>query len=102
MIRTVIFPAAKAGIVTGVMLGIARIAGETAPLLFTAFGNDTVSLSPSEPVSSLTMQVYQYAKSPFNDLISQAWTGALVLLLFVLTLSLTARLMISRSRLRTA
>jgi phosphate transport system permease protein len=102
MIRTVIFPAAKAGIVTGVMLGIARIAGETAPLLFTAFGNEAFTLNPTEPVSSLTMKVYQYAGSPYDDWVAQAWTGALVLLLFVFALSLGARLMISRSRLRIA
>jgi phosphate transport system permease protein len=102
MIRTVIFPAAKAGVVTGVMLGIARIAGETAPLLFTAFGNDNVNFNPSQPMGSLTMKVYLYATSANDDWIAQAWSGALVLLLFVFALSLTARLLVSRSRLRTA
>ena len=84
------------------MLGIARIAGETAPLLFTAFGNALLNLSPSQPVSSLTLKVYEYAQSPFDDQVNLAWTGALVLLLFVLILSLVARLVISRSRIRIA
>lgn len=101
-IRTVVFPAAKAGVVTGVMLGIARIAGETAPLLFTAFGNDNVNLNPSQPMGSLTMKVYLYAISPYNDWIAQAWAGALVLLLFVMTLSLGARLLVSRSSMRSS
>jgi len=102
MISSVVFPAAKAGIVTGVMLGIARIAGETAPLLFTAFGSNQMSFRPSEPVSSLTMKIYEYASSPYDDWIGQAWAGALILLLFVLILSLGARFMISRSRVTSA
>lgn len=97
-IRMVILPAARAGILTGIMLGVARIAGETAPLLFTAFGSDVMNLKPSEPVSSLTMKVYQYAISPYDDWVAQAWAGALVLLLFVFTLNLGARLLASRSR----
>lgn len=101
-IRTVVLPAAKAGVLTGVMLAIARVAGETAPLLFTAFGNDLVNFNPAKPVSSLTMAIYQYSVSPYDSWINQAWAGALVLLLFVLTLSLGARLMISRSRVRLA
>lgn len=91
-LRTVILPAARSGVLTGVMLAIARIAGETAPLLFTAFGNDQFSANPSQPVSSLTMKIYQYANSPYNDWIAQAWAGALVLLMIVLALSITARL----------
>ncbi len=102
MIRTVVFPAAKAGIVTGVMLGIARIAGETAPLIFTAFGSNQWKLAPSEPVSSLTMKIYDYATSSYDNWINQAWSGALVLLIFVLVLSLIARLTISRSQVRPA
>jgi phosphate transport system permease protein len=99
MIRTVVFPAARAGVVTGVMLGIARIAGETAPLIFTAFGSSK-NVDPSKPVSSLTMVVYNYATSPYDDWVSQAWAGALILLLFVFAISLSARLIISRSRIR--
>ncbi|HVT13489.1 MAG TPA: phosphate ABC transporter permease subunit PstC [Fimbriimonadaceae bacterium] len=102
MIRTVVVPAAKAGVLTGVMLAIARVAGETAPLLFTAFGNDLVNMNPGKPVSSLTMSIYLYSVSPYDSWINQAWAGALVLLLFVLTLSLAARLMIVRSRVRLA
>lgn len=100
MIRTVIIPAARAGVVTGVMLGIARIAGETAPLLFTAFGSEVMDMRPSQPVSSLTLKIYVYAISPYKDWIQQAWAGALVLLLFVLILSLAARIAISRSAVR--
>ncbi len=87
----VVLPAARAGILTGVMLSVARISGETAPLLFTAFGSDQLSWKPTEPVSSLTMKIYQYAGSPYDDWISQAWSGALVLVVMVLMVSLLAR-----------
>ncbi|MBI1755730.1 MAG: phosphate ABC transporter permease subunit PstC [Fimbriimonas ginsengisoli] len=100
-IRSVIVPAAKSGILTGIMLGIARIAGETAPLLFTAFGSDQVNKNPAESVSSLTMKIYQYAISPYDDWIQQAWGGALVLLLLILVLSIGARLA-TRGRMRRA
>lgn len=95
--RKVILPAAKNGILTGVMLGLARILGETAPLLFTAFGNDELNVNPSAPVSSLTMKIYQYAISPYDDWVAQAWAGALILLALVLGLNLTARFARSRA-----
>jgi phosphate transport system permease protein len=82
---------ATSGIATGVILAIARVAGETAPLLFTAFGNRFWSTSLMQPVASLTVQVYTYAISPFADWQRQAWAGALVLTGIVLTLELGVR-----------
>lgn len=89
---TVVLPAALPGILTGVMLALARIAGETAPLLFTAFNNHYWSTSLTQPIASLTVQVYTYATSPYDDLHRQAWAGALVLVALVLTCSILARL----------
>jgi phosphate transport system permease protein len=88
---TVVLRTALPGIVTGVLVAIARIAGETAPLLFTAFGNQFWSLSPFRPIAALPMQLYVYAISPFNDWRAQAWAGALVLVGLVLALSVAAR-----------
>jgi phosphate transport system permease protein len=82
---------AAGGIATGVILAIARIAGETAPLLFTAFGNRFWSTSLTSPIASLTVQVYTYAISPFPDWQRQAWAGALVLTTIVLALELGVR-----------
>ena len=76
---------------TGVVLGIARAAGETAPLLFTALGNRFWSTSLDEPIASLTVFVYDYAKSPFDDWIRQAWAAALVLILLVVVLNVIFR-----------
>jgi phosphate transport system permease protein len=89
---TVVLPAALPGILTGVMLALARIAGETAPLLFTAFNNHYWSTSLLQPIATLTVQVYTYATSPYDDLHRQAWAGALVLVTLVLTCSILARL----------
>src|SRR5262245_5544886 len=88
---SVVLPAALPGIVTGVVLALARVAGETAPLLFTAFNNRFFNTALSEPISSLTVQVYTYAISPYDDWHRQAWAGALVLVAIVLTCSLLAR-----------
>ena len=85
-------PAALPGIITGIVLALARIAGETAPLLFTAFNNRFFSTSLTQPISSLTVQVYTYAISPYEDWHRQAWAGALVLVSIVLICSLLARL----------
>ena len=95
---TVIVPAALPGIITGVVLALARIAGETAPLLFTSFNNRFFSRSLTEPISSLTVQIYTYAISPYDDWHRQAWAGALVLVAFVLTCSLLARMATARIR----
>jgi phosphate transport system permease protein len=89
---SVVLPAALPGIITGVVLALARIAGETAPLIFTAFNNRYWSTSLTQPISSLTYQVYTYAKSPNEDWHRQAWAGALVLVTIVLACSLLARL----------
>jgi phosphate transport system permease protein len=88
----VVLPAALPGIMTGIVLALARVAGETAPLLFTAFNNRFWSTSLTQPISSLTVQIYAYAISPYEDWHRQAWAGALVLVLIVLACSLLARL----------
>jgi phosphate transport system permease protein len=88
---TVVLPAAAPGIVTGVVLALARIAGETAPLLFTSFNNRFFSTSLTQPISSLTVQVFTYAISPYEDWHRQAWAGALVLVSIVFLCSLVAR-----------
>lgn len=82
---------ALGGIVTGCLVGIARVAGETAPLLFTAFGNLVFTTNPSQPMESLPHQIYVYATGPFEEWHRQAWAAALVLMGMVLILSLTAR-----------
>jgi phosphate transport system permease protein len=89
---SVVLPAALPGIITGVVLALARIAGETAPLLFTAFNNRFWSTALGEPISTLTVQVYTYAKSPHDDWHRQAWAGSLVLVSLVLVCSILARL----------
>jgi len=82
---------ALGGIVTGCLVGIARVAGETAPLLFTALGNITFTLSVTQPMQTLSLQIYVYATGPFDEWHRLAWASALVLMGLVLTLSLTAR-----------
>lgn len=89
---TVVLPAALPGILTGVVLALARIAGETAPLLFTSFNNRFWSTSLAQPMSALTVQVYSYAKAAHEDWHRQAWAGALVLVTLVFVCSLVARL----------
>jgi phosphate transport system permease protein len=88
---TVVLPSAAPGIVTGVVLALARIAGETAPLLFTSFNNRFFTASLTQPIASLTVQVFTYAVSPYEDWHRQAWAGALVLVSIVLFCSLAAR-----------
>jgi phosphate transport system permease protein len=93
----VIIPTALGGIVTAVLLAVARAAGETAPLLFTALNNQYWNTDPSQPTASLTVQIYNYAISPYEDWHSKAWTAALVLLMLVGLLNLAARFL-SRNR----
>jgi len=93
---TVVLPAALPGIVTGVLLAIARVAGETAPLLFTSLNNAYFSTDPREPISTLTVQVYTFATSPYPEWHRQAWAGALVLVALVLTCSVLARFATAR------
>ena len=83
--------AARAGMVTGVLLAIARISGETAPLLFTALNNQFWSLNLNAPVASLPVVIFQFALSPYHDWQKLAWTGALIITLAVLALSIIAR-----------
>jgi phosphate transport system permease protein len=80
---SIILPTARAGIVTGVMLAFARVAGETAPLLFTAFGNQFWNLRPNEPIAAMPLQIYTYALSPYDEWHRQAWAGALVLVALI-------------------
>jgi phosphate transport system permease protein len=89
---TVVLPAALPGIITGIVLALARIAGETAPLLFTSFNNRFFTTSLTQPIASLTVQVFTYAISPYEDWHRQAWAGALVLVTIVFLCSLFARL----------
>jgi phosphate transport system permease protein len=88
---TVVLPATLPGIITGIVLALARIAGETAPLLFTALNNRFFSTSLRQPISSLTVQIFNYAQSPYDDWHRQAWAGALVLVTIVLLCSIMAR-----------
>ncbi len=87
----VVLPAALPGILTGILVALARIAGETAPLLFTAFGNRFFSTRLDQPIASLTVQIYTYAISPYEDWHRQAWAGAFLLVMAVLVLSILAR-----------
>ncbi|MFG1282303.1 phosphate ABC transporter permease PstA [Xanthobacter autotrophicus] len=89
--------AARAGIVTGILLAIARAAGETAPLLFTSLGNNSWSTDLSKPMASLPIAIYQYAGSPFDDWVSLAWAGALLITVGVLVLNVASRLFLARS-----
>jgi phosphate transport system permease protein len=98
----VVLPTAASGIVTAIMLGIARVAGETAPLLFTALGNSATQLSPSGQMESLPHQIYVYATSPYADQHRQAWAGAFVLFALIVVLNLTARLLTRRLAARTS
>jgi phosphate transport system permease protein len=93
---TVVVPAALPGILTGVLLALARVAGETAPLLFTALNNQFFTSDPRQPISTLTVQVYTYAMTPYEDLHRQAWAGALVLVGIVFSCSLLARFATAR------
>jgi phosphate transport system permease protein len=93
---TVVVPAALPGILTGILLALARVAGETAPLLFTAFNNSFFNTDIRQPIATLTVQVFYYANSAYKDWHRQAWAGALVLVAIVLTCSLLARLATAR------
>ena len=88
---TIVLRTATAGIVTGVLVAVARIAGETAPLLFTAFGNNFWSLRLDQPIAALPLQIFSYAISPYDEWHSLAWAGALVLIAVVFIISVAAR-----------
>ena len=87
----IVLPTARAGIITGVMVAVARVAGETAPLLFTAFGNRFWHQGLDQPIAALPLQIFAYAISPYDDWHRQAWAGALVLIGMVFVVSLAAR-----------
>jgi phosphate transport system permease protein len=93
---SVMVPAALPGIMTGILVALARIAGETAPLLFTAFNNRYFSARLDQPISSLPVQIYTYAVAPYEDWHRQAWAGALVLVGFVFIFSVLARVVTRR------
>jgi phosphate transport system permease protein len=93
-ITRICYRAARAGMVTGVLLAVARISGETAPLLFTSLNNQFWSTNLNAPVSSLPVVIFQFALSPYKDWQSLAWTGALIITLAVLALSITARALV--------
>jgi len=95
-IATVVLPAARAGIVTGMLLALARVAGETAPLLFTAFGNQFWSPGWNQSSSSLPVMIYTYAIAPYDDWHRQAWAAGLVLLGLVLVANVGTRVVVSR------
>ena len=97
-IVTVVLPAASGGILTGMLLALARVAGETAPLLFTAFGNRYWGQGWGQPIASLPVMIYTYAISPYNDWHRQAWAAGLVLLMLVLLSNLGARFILARSK----
>jgi phosphate transport system permease protein len=88
---TVVLRTATAGIVTGVLVAVARIAGETAPLLFTAFGNQFWSIRLDQPIAALPLQIFVYANSPYDDWRRLAWAGSLVLIALVFLISVAAR-----------
>lgn len=91
-----ILPAAAPGVITGALLSVARASGETAPLLFTAFGNQILQLNPNSQIQALPLTVYQYALTPYKSLQDQAWGAALVLVVMVLAINLISRWVLRR------
>jgi len=99
---SVVLRTATAGILTGIMLAFARVAGETAPLMFTAFGNQFWSVSPNQPAAALPLQIFYYATSAFEELNRQAWAGALVLIVLIVGTIGIVRLVASRGLMKGA
>ena len=95
-IVSIVIPSARAGIITGVMLAFARIAGETAPLIFTAFGNQFWSLSPNQPIAALPLQIYTYALSAYDEWHRLAWAGSLMLVVIIVGTSTLVRFVFLR------
>ena len=98
VIRNVAYRAVSSGIVTGILLAVARMTGETAPLIFTALGNSLFSADPTQPMSSLPLIIYEFARSPYAEQQKLAWTGALIVTAAVLTLSISARVLSAPKR----
>jgi phosphate transport system permease protein len=94
-ITNVIYPAARSGILTGLLLAVARISGETAPLLFTALNNQFWSSNLAAPMANLPVVIFQFALSPYPNWQQLAWSGALLITLSILILSISARLVVS-------
>ena len=92
----IVLPTALGGVITGILIAVARVAGETAPLLFTAFGNQFWSISLNQPIAAIPLQVFNYAISPYDEWHVQAWAGALVLIVLVFGISLLARIATGR------
>jgi len=92
----VVVPAAASGIATGAMLAVARVSGETAPLLFTAFGSRFFSTDLNQPIASLTVQIYNYAISPYDEWHAQAWAATLVLMTLILGINIIVRILTRR------
>ena len=97
-ITRICYRAARAGMLTGVLLAVARISGETAPLLFTSLNNQFWSTNLNAPISSLPVVIFQFALSPYRDWQSLAWTGALIITMAVLALSITARALVATGK----
>jgi phosphate transport system permease protein len=98
MIQKVAYRAARAGMITGVLLAVARISGETAPLLFTALNNQFWSVDMNAPIASLPVVIFQFALSPYKDWQQLAWTGALIITMAVLALSIIARVLTAQRK----
>ncbi|HEX3396720.1 MAG TPA: ABC transporter permease subunit, partial [Steroidobacteraceae bacterium] len=94
-ILSVLYPAARSGIVTGLLLAIARISGETAPLLFTALNNQFWSTNLNAPMANLPVVIFQFALSPYKDWQDLAWAGALIITITILILSISARVLLA-------
>jgi len=98
VILQVVYRGAKAGILTGVLLGVARVAGETAPLLFTSFNDNFLNTDMSQPMASLTVTMYNYATSPYEDWQKLGWAAAFILSMFILSLNVLGRLFLLKKR----
>lgn len=98
VLATVVIPAARDGIITGIMLNLARVAGETAPLVLTVFGSPYWSPGISQPTASLPVSIYRYATSPYEDWNRQAWAAGFVLLMLILMTNIVARFIVARAR----
>lgn len=98
VIIQVVYRGAKAGILTGILLGVARVAGETAPLLFTSFNDNFLNADMSQPMASLTVTMYNYAMSPYEDWQQLGWAAAFILSMFILTLNILGRVFLLKKR----
>ena len=98
VITQVVYRGAKAGILTGILLGVARVAGETAPLLFTSFNDNFLNTDMSEPMASLTVTMYNYATSPYEDWQRLGWAAAFILSMFILSLNILGRIFLLKKK----